>query len=96
VEVEVDDASGSPSCWNSMDVLYVPDELYPGVLIYEDQTVSGPEPVVKAHERLILHDDQFLVGADIALESGERLDIEGGVTVSDGAIVDFVVDPSLR
>jgi len=96
VEVEVDDESGSPSCWNSMDVLYIPDELYPGVLIYEEQTISGPEPVVKAHERLIVRDDQFLAGADISLKSGERLDVEGGVTISKGAIVDFVVDPSLR
>jgi len=96
VQVEVDDEDAAPSCAYSVDVKFVPNDLYPGVLIYEDQTVTSPQPVVKAHERLIVRDDQLLAGADIALESGETLDIENGVTIGDDAIVDFVVDPSLR
>ena len=81
---------------DAINVVYVPDDLYPGVLIYEDEVVTSSQPDVRAHELLFMRNDEVMPGADIAFKSGERIDVEDGVTIHNGVAVDLVVDPSLR
>lgn len=67
---------------DAINVMYVPSDLYPGVLIYEGQVVNNYQPDIRVHELLIMQNDQFLPGANINLKSGERIDIKDGITVS--------------
>jgi hypothetical protein len=81
---------------DAINVLYKPDDLYPGALIYENKTVTGMQPVVRAHEFILLKNDLFLSGADVVFASGEDITIEDGITFDDGSYIDFVIDPNLR
>ena len=76
--------------------MYVPSDLYPGVLIYEDQTISSSQPDVRVHELLIMQNDLFLPGSNINLKSGKRFDIRDGVTIENGSVTNLIVDPALR
>ncbi len=81
---------------DAINVMYVPSDLYPGVLIYEDQTISSSQPDVRVHELLIMQNDLFLPGSNINLKSGERIDIRDGVTIENGSVTNLIVDPALR
>jgi hypothetical protein len=96
VEVLVNDNAGPPAHEDAVDVLYVPSNLYPGVIVYQNKTVSNAQPEVKAHELIILRNDQFLPGSSINFKSGDRIDIGNGVTIQDGSNVNFTIDPSIR
>lgn len=96
VEVKVDDNAGPPAHEDAINVLYVPNSTYPGVLIYENKTISTFQADVKAHELIIMQNDQFLSGTSISLKSGIAIDINNGITVENGGLVNIVVDPILR
>jgi len=98
VEVLVNDNAGPPAHEDAMNVLYVPNDLYPGVIVYENRTISTPQPEVKAHELIIIKNSQLLPGSHINFRSGERIDIKAGtnINIQGGGSVNFVVDPSIR
>lgn len=81
---------------DAINVMYVPSDLYPGVLIYEGQVVNNYQPDIRVHELLIMQNDQFLPGANINLKSGERIDIKDGITIENGSLTNLIVDPALR
>jgi hypothetical protein len=81
---------------DAINVMYVPSVLYPGVLIYEDKIISNTQPDVRAHELLIMQNDQFLPGGNINLKSGERIDIKDGITIENGSQTNLIVDSALR
>ncbi len=74
------------------NVLYVPSDLYPGVIVYLDRVISSSQTEVKAHEKIVLINDVFNSGADIDFKSGGKVDIENGVTINNGSSVDFTID----
>jgi hypothetical protein len=97
VTVYVDDMAGPPGHDDQILVTYVPNgPLYPGILVYANQTVSGTQPEVKAHELIIIENDQFLPGSNITFRSGEKINIGTGITIQNGSNVNFTVDPSIR
>jgi hypothetical protein len=96
VEVTVDDNAGPPSHSDAINALYIPSNLYPGILIYENRNISTPQIDVKAHEQIIAQTDQFLSGGNVSLKAGQRIDINDGVTINNGSVVNLVIDPTLR
>lgn len=81
---------------DAINVIYVPSDLYPGTLIYEDKTISSAQPDVRVHELLIMRNDQFLPGGSINLKSGNRIDIRDGITIENGSATNLIIDPALR
>ncbi|MBD3314231.1 MAG: hypothetical protein GF344_00460 [Chitinivibrionales bacterium] len=81
---------------DAINVIYVPNDLYPGTLVYENQIVTNNQPDVDVHELLIVRNDVFGAGANISFKAGERIDIEDGVTIENGSLTNFIIDPSLR
>jgi len=100
VEVVVDDRDGLggqvTSHADAINVLFVPNSLYPGVLVFENRTISNTQPDAKAHELLAIQNDQFLAGCNISLKSGEQIEINDGVNIDAGSITNFTIDPALR
>jgi hypothetical protein len=82
--------------YDAINVMYVPNDLYPGVLLYSDKTINNTQPDVRAHKLLIVQNDQFLPNGNISLKSGERIDIKDGVIYGNGSLTNLIVDPSLR
>jgi len=82
--------------YDAINVIYVPSNLYPGCVLYEDHTVSGTQPQVKAHQVIVTQNDQFLSGSSITFKSGERIDIKDGITIRNGSTTNFTIDPSIR
>ena len=96
VEVLVNDNAGPPAHEDAINVLYRPGVLYPGIIVYENNTISNIQPEVKAHELIITKNDQFLPGGNITFKSGERIDIKDGITIQNGSTTNFTIDPSIR
>jgi hypothetical protein len=98
IEVLVNDNAGPPAHTDAANVLYVPNDLYPGVVIYENKTISSPQPEVKAHELIRLQNSQFLPGSNINFRSGERIEIREGtnINIPNSGSINFTVDPSIR
>jgi hypothetical protein len=95
MELELVDSDGAHH-FDAIDVLYVPNSPYSGIIVYENQTVSSALPEVKAHQLIIPQNDQFLSGGNITLKAGESIDIKDGITIQNGSTTNFVVDPSVR
>ena len=74
---------------DNVGVLYVPANLYPGYIIYENNTVSSARPEVKAHQMITTQNDQFLSGGNITFRAGERIDIKDGITIQNGSTDEF-------
>jgi len=81
---------------DAINVMYIPGDLYPGVLIYEDKVIINNQPNVRAHKLLLMQNDQFLSGGNINLKSGERIDIKDGITIANGSQTNLIIDPTLR
>jgi hypothetical protein len=96
VEVLVNDNAGPPAHEDAINVLYTPNILYSGIIVYENNTVSNAQPEVKAHELIITQNDQFSPGGNITFKSGERIDINDGVTIQNGSTTNFTIDPLIR
>lgn len=77
---------------SAFNVLYTPDNLYPGQILYANKLVSTSQPEVKAHELIVLENDQFNSGANIDFKSGGRINIKDDITITNGCSVDFIVD----
>jgi hypothetical protein len=82
--------------FDAINIIYVPGDIYPGILVYKDQVVNNNKPDVRAHQILIAENDNFMPGGNISLKSGGRIDIKDGITIGNGSQVDFIIDPSLR
>jgi predicted double-glycine peptidase len=96
VEVVVNDNNGPPAHDNSRIVYYQPSQLYPGRIDYIYQTVSNPQADLVAHENINAKFDQFLNGGSISLRSGSSIELNDGITIQNGGVVNLVVDPNLR
>lgn len=77
-------------------VEYIPNDLYPGVLSYENYTLTNSQPDVRAHQLLTIQNDQFLSGAEISFKSGECIKLNGEISIESGSEVKMVIDQSLR
>jgi hypothetical protein len=95
VELDLLDSDGYHHL-DAINVMYVPSDLYPGVLVYEDESVNNTRSDVRAHQLLIMQNDQFLPGGNISLKSGERIDIKDGIILNNGGLTNIIVDPTLR
>jgi hypothetical protein len=95
VELDVLDSDGYHHLDN-VGVVYVPTNLYPGFIVYENNTVTSTQPEVKAHQVITTQYDQFLPGGNITFKSGERIDIKGGITIQNGSTTNFTIDPLIR
>ena len=95
VELDLLDSDGYHHL-DAINVVYVPSSLYPGFVVYEDNTVSSTQPEVKAHQMIITQNDQFSSGGNITFRAGERIDIKDGITIQNGSTTNFTVDPSVR
>ncbi len=80
VELDLLDSDGYHH-HDAINVVYVPSNLYPGFVLYEDNTVSSTQPEVKAHQLIVTQNDQFLSGGNITFRAGERIDIRDGITI---------------
>lgn len=96
VEILVNDNASPPAHEDAINVLYKPSIAYPGTVVYENNSVSNTLPEVKAHESIIAQYDQFLPGGNITFKSGERIDINDGITIQNGSTTNFIIDPSIR
>ncbi len=95
LEIDLGDSDGWHH-YDAIDVLYVPNNLYSGNIVYENETVSNTQPEVKTHQMIITQNDQFLSGGNITFRAGETIDIKDGITIQNGSITNFVIDPSVR
>lgn len=95
VELDLLDSDGYHHL-DAINVIYVPSNLYPGIVLYEDNTVLSTQPEVKAHQVIITQNDQFLSGGNITFRAGERIDVRDGITIQNGSTTNFVIDPSVR
>jgi len=96
IELIVDDNAGQPSHEHALTVIYTPQSLYSGYLIYENKTISNSQPDVKAHQRIFALNDKFNSGGNISLRAGEAINIGDGITVRNGSVVNFKIEPPLR
>jgi hypothetical protein len=95
VELDLQDSDGYHHL-DAINVIYVPSSLYPGFVLYEDNTVSSTQPEVKAHQMIVTQSDQFLSGGNITFKAGEGIDIKDGITIQNGSTTNFIIDPSVR
>jgi hypothetical protein len=96
VEVVVNDNNGPPAHVDSRIVYYQPSQLYPGRIDYVYQTVSSPQTDLVAHENINAKIDQFLNGSSISLRSGNSIELNDGITIQNGGVVNLIVDQNLR
>jgi hypothetical protein len=97
VEVSVSDIGGPPAHDDARNVIYIPSgPLYLGTVIFANETVSGTQPEIKAHELILIENSIFLYGSNINFKSGENIIIERGVDIRGDNIINFIVDPLIR
>lgn len=78
------------------DMLYYPQNPYPDYLAYALTSINSPQPEVKVHRFITLQDYSINSGADITFRAGEQIDIKNNVTILNGSISNFIIDPSIR
>lgn len=78
------------------DVFYYPPNPYPMSISYAYTSVSNPSPDVKAHQVIVLRDYQINSGANISFRAGEAIVIRDNVTIQNGSLSNFIVDPAIR
>jgi hypothetical protein len=77
-------------------VEYKPLNSFPDYVLYENRTISTSQPDVKTHSRVDLKNDQFLNGGNVSFKAGKTININSGITISNGSITNFVIDEALR
>lgn len=82
--------------YDAVNVFYIPDDLYPGAVIFENQTITDAQPEVRAHEWILIQSSTFSTGGSTAFRSGRQLDIWDGTYIGNGSDMDFIVDPALQ
>lgn len=76
--------------------MYIPGNLYPGIVVYENKNITNTQPEIKAHQIVITQNDQILLGGNITFRAGEKIDINDGVDIQNGSYTNFIIDPSIR
>jgi hypothetical protein len=94
--VEVTVVNSYTTVKDQKGVLFVPSNLYPGTVLYENNTITNAQPDIKAHELITAQNNQFVAGTNISFKSGEKIEISNGTTIQNGSIANFIVDPTLR
>lgn len=75
---------------------YTPQDKFPSILWYAYKTISTSQPEVKAHYTIDLYGDQLLPGCSITFSAGTTINIIDNVTIENGSIVNFNVEPNLQ
>lgn len=81
---------------DSKFISYYPPNPYPRAIAYAFSSVSNSQPEVKAHTTISLQDYSINSGANITFKAGESIIIKDKVTIENGSLSNFIVDPSFR
>ena len=74
---------------------YTPLNPFPGYVYYFDRIVASTQAMVKAHDWISLARDQLNPGTNISFKAGKTITIGNAVSISNGSIVNFTIDPAL-
>ncbi|HAJ80455.1 MAG TPA: hypothetical protein DCO75_11870 [Fibrobacteres bacterium] len=94
--VELSATIGSEQVHDGKDVIFVPSVLYPGYIVFANQTVSSSHADVKAHTSVSLTNDAITSTGNVSFKAGNKININDGVTIQNGAVTNFIIDPGLQ
>jgi hypothetical protein len=94
--VELSATIESEQIYDGKDVIFVPSVLYPGYIVFANQTVSSSHADVKAHTSVSLTNDAITSTGNVSFKAGNKIDINDGVTIQNGSLTNFIIDPGLQ
>ena len=94
--VELSATIESEQIYDWKDVIFVPSVLYPGYIVFANQTVSSSHADVKAHTSVSLTNDAITSTGNVSFKAGNKININDGVTIQNGSLTNFIIDQGLQ
>ena len=94
--VEITATLGTTTASAAEDVVFVPSILYPGNIVFVNETVSSTHADVKAHNSIETISDAIQPAGSISFKAGNVINIQQPLTISNGSNVTFKIDPTLQ
>ena len=94
--VEITATLGTTTASAAEDVVFVPSILYPGNIVFVNETVSSTHADVKAHNSIETISDAIQPTGSINFIAGNLLNIQQPLTISNGSKITFKIDPTLQ
>jgi hypothetical protein len=96
LELTITNSDGSISIKDMKDVIFVPSILYPGNIVFANQTVSSSHADVTAHYTVELKGDNINNGGIINFKAGQTITILPETKILPGSKVNITIDPTLQ
>ncbi len=78
------------------NIRYYPPNPYPMSIVLALTNMSGSLPEFKTHQLIKLYDCIITNNASTTFRTGESIIIGNNVTIQNGALANFIIDPSIR